>query len=48
LERFIKAVGEAITDPTASPQPPLEIERLGIVAERIGGIEFVGHIPNGE
>jgi len=48
LERFIKAVGEAITDPTASPQLPLQIERLRIVAERIGGIEFAGHIPNGE
>jgi mannose-6-phosphate isomerase-like protein (cupin superfamily) len=48
LERFLEAVGEPITDPAASPKLPLELERLRIMAERIGGIEFVGHVPNGE
>ena len=46
LERFLKAVGEPITDPAALPEQPLELERLRSVAERIGGIEFVGHVPN--
>jgi mannose-6-phosphate isomerase-like protein (cupin superfamily) len=47
LERFLEAVGEPITDPAALPELALEIKRLGSVAERIGGIEFVGQIPNG-
>jgi mannose-6-phosphate isomerase-like protein (cupin superfamily) len=46
LERFLEAVGEPITDPAALPEQPLELERLRSVAERIGGIEFVGHVPN--
>ena len=48
LERFLEAVGEPITDPTALPEKTLEMKRLWSVAERIGGIEFVGRVPNGE
>ena len=48
LERFLKAVGEPITDPAAPPKLPLEMKRLRSAAERIGGIEFVDHVPNGE
>jgi len=44
LERFLEAVGEPITDPTALPKLSLELERLRITAERIGGIEFVDHV----
>lgn len=48
LERFLEAVGEPITDPAALPELSLEMKRLWSVAERIGGIEFVGHVPNGK
>jgi mannose-6-phosphate isomerase-like protein (cupin superfamily) len=48
LERFLEAVGEPITDPTDLPEQPLEMRRLWSMAEQIGGIEFVDHVPNGE
>jgi mannose-6-phosphate isomerase-like protein (cupin superfamily) len=48
LERFLEAAGEPITDPTVLPEQPLEMQRLWSMAERIGGIEFVDHVPNGE